>query len=337
MEQETLSNIYNQKFYNALNRIEQKIPPIWLMRQAGRYHSHYQNLKRKHTFEELCKTPELICETTMGPIQDFDFDAAILFSDILFPLDYLGMGLAFNPGPQFSNPLTEQMLNQEKEQGFSDYIKFQIDGLTMIRKTLPKNKSLIGFVGGPYTLFQFAQRHPQSNSSLLNNFLPVIEKIIEQNIDLQFSVDLDILMIFDTEAQHLSLEEFNKNVKPFIEKISFKYPGKIGYFTKDIDDEKFESLKSINGLKLTVIGSNQNIFTKLSNTDLSLQGNFTNEYLAIEDINEFKKHLTNFIKYIKDQDLSKRAGWICSLDHGVLKTTPEQNVKLFIEKIRTDL
>ena len=337
MEQETLLKIYNQKFYNALNRIEQKIPPIWLMRQAGRYHSHYQNLKRKHTFEELCKTPELICETTMGPIQDFDFDAAILFSDILFPLDYLGMGLAFNPGPQFSNPLTEQMLNQEKEQGFSDYIKFQIDGLTMIRKTLPKNKSLIGFVGGPYTLFQFAQRHPQSNSSLLNNFLPVMEKIIEQNIDLQFSVDLDILMIFDTEAQHLSLEEFNKNIKPFIEKISFKYPGKIGYFTKDIDDEKFESLKSINGLKLTVIGSNQDIFTKLSNTDLSLQGNFTNEYLAIEDINEFKKHLTNFIKYIKDQDLSKRAGWICSLDHGVLKTTPEQNVKLFIEKIRTDL
>ena len=337
MEQETLSKIYNQKFYNALHRIEQKIPPIWLMRQAGRYHLHYQNLKTKHTFEELCKTPELICETTMGPIQDFDFDAAILFSDILFPLDYLGMGLTFNPGPEFSNPLTEQILNQEKEQSFSDYIKFQINGLTMIRDTLPKNKSLIGFVGAPYTLFKFAQRHPQSNSKLLDNFLPIVEKILEENIDLQFSVDLDILMIFDTEAQHLSLDEFNKNVKPFIEKIAIKYPGKIGYFTKDIDNEKFESLKTIIDLKLTVVGSNQDIFSKLSNTNLSLQGNFSNEYLAIEDINEFKKHLTNFIKYIKDQDLSKRAGWICSLDHGVLKTTPEQNVKLFIETIRTQL
>ena len=337
MEQETLSKIYNQKFYNALHRIEQKIPPIWLMRQAGRYHSHYQNLKTKYTFEELCKTPELICETTMGPIQDFDFDAAILFSDILFPLDYLGMGLAFNPGPEFSNPLTEQMLNQEKEQSFSDYIKFQINGLTMIRDTLPKNKSLIGFVGAPYTLFKFAQRHPQSNSKLLDNFLPIVEKILEENIDLQFGVDLDILMIFDTEAQHLSLDEFNKNVKPFIEKIAIKYPGKIGYFTKDIDNEKFESLKTIIDLKLSVVGSNQDIFSKLSNTKLSLQGNFSNEYLAIEDINEFKKHLTNFIKYIKDQDLSKRAGWICSLDHGVLKTTPEQNVKLFIEAIRTEL
>ena len=337
MEQETLPKIYNQKFYNALNRIEQKIPPIWLMRQAGRYHKHYQDLKKKHTFEELCKTPELICETTMGPIKDFDFDAAILFSDILFPLDYLGMGLTFNPGPQFSNPLTEQTLNQDKEQSFSEYIKFQIDGLDMIRDTLPKNKSLIGFVGGPYTLYQFAQRHPQSNSNLLDNFLPVIEKILENNIDLQFSVDLDLLMIFDTEAQHLSLEQFNKNVKPFIEKIAFKYPGKIGYFTKDVDDEKFKSIKSINGLKLTVVGSNQDIFSKLLGTDLSLQGNFPNEYLAAESIKDFKKHLTNFIKYVKDQDLANRAGWICSLDHGVLKTTPEEHVKLFIEKIRTEL
>ena len=233
--------------------------------------------------------------------------------------------------------MTEQILNQEKEQSFSDYIKFQINGLTMIRDTLPKNKSLIGFVGAPYTLFKFAQRHPQSNSKLLDNFLPIVEKILEENIDLQFSVDLDILMIFDTEAQHLSLDEFNKNVKPFIEKIAIKYPGKIGYFTKDIDNEKFESLKTIIDLKLTVVGSNQDIFSKLSNTNLSLQGNFFNEYLAIEDINEFKKHLANFIKYIKNQDLSKRAGWICSLDHGVLKTTPEQNVKLFIETIRTQL
>ncbi len=337
MEHETLPKIYNQKFHNALNRIEQKIPPIWLMRQAGRYHSHYQNLKKKHSFEELCKTPELICETALGPIKDFDFDVAILFSDILFPLDYLGMGLAFNPGPQFSKPLTEQILNQDKEQSFSDYIKFQIDGLTMIRDTLPKNKSLIGFVGGPYTLYRYALRHPQSNNDLLESFLPAMEKILEDNIDLQFSVDLDLLMIFDTEAKYLGCDQFDKNVKPFIEKIAFKYPGKIGYFAKDVDDAKFESIKSINGLKLTVIGSHQDIFSKLSDTDLSLQGNFLNKYLAIENLNDFKKHLTNFIKYIKRWDVSKRSGWICSLDHGLLKTTPEQNVKMFIEKIRTEL
>ena len=93
MEQEILQNTYNKKFHNALNKEEQKVPPIWLMRQAGRYHKHYRTLKEKYSFEQLCKEPELACEVTLGPIAEFDFDAAILFSDILFHLDYLGMGL----------------------------------------------------------------------------------------------------------------------------------------------------------------------------------------------------------------------------------------------------
>ena len=79
----------NIKFKNALERKPQSTPPIWFMRQAGRYHDHYQNLKKSHTFEELCKTPLLAAETAMGPIEEFDFDVAILFSDILFPLESL--------------------------------------------------------------------------------------------------------------------------------------------------------------------------------------------------------------------------------------------------------
>ena len=330
-----MPKIYNQKFYNALNRIEQNIPPIWLMRQAGRYHSHYQNLKQKYTFEDLCKTPELICETTMGPIRDFDFDAAILFSDILFPLDFLGMDLAFNPGPQFAKPLTKELLKVQND--FESYIGFQVKGLSMLRSELPKDKSLIGFVGAPYTLFQFALRHKDSDPKILNNFLPVIENILEKNIDLQFSVDIDILMIFDTESQHLTTDEFNQIAKPFIEKIANKYPGKIGYFTKDINDEKFNILNQIKNLKLTVCGTEQDIISKLKNTHLSLQGNFSNDYLTLENKDEFKSHLNKFIDYLKEFKPADRSGWICSLDHGVLKTTPEYNVKLFIEKIRTEL
>ena len=77
------------------------------MRQAGRYHDHYQSLKKDHTFEELCKKPRLAAETAMGPINEFDFDVAILFSDILFPLEALGMDLSYNPGPQFGLHLDE--------------------------------------------------------------------------------------------------------------------------------------------------------------------------------------------------------------------------------------
>ena len=78
-----MSNIL---FQNALKRIKQKTPPIWFMRQAGRYHSHYRKLKEKYSFEELCKTPDLAAEIAFGPIHEFDYDVAILFSDILFIL-----------------------------------------------------------------------------------------------------------------------------------------------------------------------------------------------------------------------------------------------------------
>ena len=86
----------NNLFTNSLNRIEQATPPIWFMRQAGRYHSHYQKLKEKYTFEELCKTPELASEVACGPIREFDFDVSILFSDILFLLEGLGLPYYLN-------------------------------------------------------------------------------------------------------------------------------------------------------------------------------------------------------------------------------------------------
>ena len=73
----------NLLFNNALNRVPQKIPPIWFMRQAGRYHSHYQNLKVEYSFEELCKNPELSAKTALGPIEDFDFDVSILFLSLI--------------------------------------------------------------------------------------------------------------------------------------------------------------------------------------------------------------------------------------------------------------
>ena len=95
----------NIRFHNALKRIPQEIPPIWFMRQAGRYHDHYQRLKKSHTFVELCKDPILSSKTALGPIEEFDFDVAILFSDILFPLESLGMNLTYDPGPIFKENL----------------------------------------------------------------------------------------------------------------------------------------------------------------------------------------------------------------------------------------
>src|SRR5260370_42004920 len=87
--------IGSARFQDAVARRPQATPPIWLMRQAGRYHRHYQALRQKYSFMDLCKRPELAAEVALGPVMDFGFDVAILFSDLLFPLEALGMGLAY--------------------------------------------------------------------------------------------------------------------------------------------------------------------------------------------------------------------------------------------------
>ena len=334
---EILQNIYNQKFHNALNRIPQKVPPIWMMRQAGRYHRHYQNLKSKYTFEQLCREPELACKVTLGPIEEFDFDAAILFSDILFPLDFLGMELEFNPGPIFKKNLSLTMVENYSLEEFNNYIQFQNKALKLLRKELPNDKSLIGFIGGPFTLFHFATRHNPASEELFNPMLKTLEIILKQNIEIQFENDLDLLMIFDTEANNLSNQEFEKVVIPFLCDVCQKHPNKIGYFTKNISPGKYDFLKKVSGLQLTVLGSNFNILSELRETNLTLQGNFSNDLLSLQDKDDFTKVLDEFIEYCAQPQYENRPGWIASLDHGVQKTTPETNIHLFIEKIRTKL
>ncbi len=97
-------------FDRAIKEDGKRQVPVWFMRQAGRYHNHYQNLKKDNDFTTLCKNPKLACEVTMGPIRDFDFDAAILFSDLLFPLEQMGLGLSYATGRP---TLKKQLLTKE--------------------------------------------------------------------------------------------------------------------------------------------------------------------------------------------------------------------------------
>src|SRR6266567_8070223 len=152
------NRIGNLRFQNALARTPQPTPPIWLMRQAGRYHRHYQALRQKHSFMELCKEPDLAAEVALGPVLDFDFDAAILFSDLLFPLEALGMGLEYTErGPQLGWKLEEKtFLRLRSMKEAWPQLLFQGEAVRATRERLSKDRSLIGFVGGPWTLIVYA-------------------------------------------------------------------------------------------------------------------------------------------------------------------------------------
>src|SRR5437868_2860602 len=206
-----MSNIL---FQNALQRKAQKTPPIWFMRQAGRYHKHYQNLSKDNSFDDLCKKPELAAQVALGPVQDFDFDVAILFSDILYPLQALGMGLEYTDhGPRLGFSLTPENIGSLKRgEDVVSFMNFQKEALQQTRAVLPSNKSLIGFIGGPWTLFVYAVEGSHAGSltqskkliSMFPEFLKKMLPLLKENVRLQLAGGAETVMIFDTAAGEVS-------------------------------------------------------------------------------------------------------------------------------------
>src|SRR5712692_11444287 len=206
--------IGSARFQNALARRAQSTPPIWLMRQAGRYHKHYQALRAKYSFMDLCKRPDLAAEVALGPVLDFDFDAAILFSDLLFPLEALGMGLEYTDrGPQLGWKLDERSVSRFRSvEDAWPHLLFQGEAVRATRGRLPEDRSLIGFVGGPWTLFVYAVEGSHAGSltaskkllSLFPRFCELIVPLLARNIELQLKCGAELVMIFDTAAGELA-------------------------------------------------------------------------------------------------------------------------------------
>ena len=314
------------------------------MRQAGRYHDHYQNLKKDYTFEELCKKPRLAAETAMGPINEFDFDVAILFSDILFPLEALGMDLSYNPGPEFGLHLDEEnaasLLTNSNPINFMD---FQGEAIERTLERLPSEKSLIGFVGGPWTLIAYACKVDKDLRNIaLNNFQlglldNVILPLLKENVKLQLDAGAEIVMIFDSTAHQLAEEDLNFYLDKTFNSLAKDFPNKVGYYAKDgVNYETVIANKNNQGLKLAGMGLDSNIdlrnyFNKTG--DGFIQGNFSERFLTLPN-KEFLPKLEEYILQLSILSPEDRLGWVCGLGHGVLKTTPQNNVKEFVTRIR---
>lgn len=334
----------NTKFQNALKRIPQAVPPVWFMRQAGRYHSHYQGLRANHSFMDLCKKPELAAEVARGPVAEFDFDVSILFSDILFPLEALGMGLDYTDhGPQLGFKLTPDTLkNLGPVDKAVQFMHFQKDAVQATRAVLPSNKSLIGFVGGPWTLFVYAVEGSHAGS-LINSkklvpifplFLEKMYPLLKENIRLQLEGGVEIVMIFDTAAGEVSPLFFQEWIQPVLVRLSQDYPGKIGYYSKGTQAVFFN--QEFKNLPWAGQGFDHRCYLpecfNIQNKGF-VQGNFDQSLLFMEDA-DFKSALKTFLAPMKAMTEEQRAGWVCGLGHGVLPKTPEKNVKLFVDTVR---
>ena len=211
----------------ALARRNAARPPVWFMRQAGRYHRHYQVLRARHEFMDLCKVPALACEVTMGPIEDFGFDAAILFSDLLFPLEAMGMGLRYAPGPLLDWHLRglDDLPRLQGGAARAAHMDFQAEAIRLLKQRLPSDRALIGFVGGPFTLFAYAaagshENATQALSGLENGtYAAFNEKLLDllaANMKLQAAAGTDCVALFDTAAGEIDAATYGTHVVPVL-------------------------------------------------------------------------------------------------------------------------
>ena len=222
-------------YINALLKKEVSRTPIWVMRQAGRYLPEYrQTRKRAGDFLSLCKSSELACEVTLQPLERFDLDAAILFSDILTIPDAMGLGLHFveNEGPKFSKPLTTlNDINRLSKPDVGIELAYVSEAVSVIKKNLKGRVPLIGFSGSPWTLATYMVEGGSSknfskvkgllfeNPKHLHQLLNVLADTVIDYLNAQIEAGADSVMIFDTWGGLLNKESY--------ENFSLRYMSKI--------------------------------------------------------------------------------------------------------------
>jgi uroporphyrinogen decarboxylase len=209
----------NDVFLRALRREETPYTPVWLMRQAGRYLPEYNATRaRAGSFLALCKTPELACEVTLQPLERFDLDAAILFSDILTIPDAMGLGLHFvdGEGPKFRHPLREEAdVARLAAPDPTDELRYVLDAVRTIRNALNGRVPLIGFSGSPWTLacymvegggssdFRQVKTMLYKRPDLMHRILETNARAVTAYLNAQIEAGAQAVMLFDTWGGNL--------------------------------------------------------------------------------------------------------------------------------------
>ena len=318
---------------------------IWLMRQAGRYLPEYQEIRKKETnFMKLCFNPELACNISLQPIQRFNFDFIILFSDILVIPHALGQDVQFieQVGPvlgklEYNNIKVDLTQNMERLAAVFETIK-------LIKKQV-KDKDLIGFCGGPFTVLNYMieQGTSKTHDKIKNNIkkqadksVQLIEIITEVSIEYlkkQIDSGVDYIKVFDSWAGLLDGDDYkkfiiepNKRIAQEIKKYSPKT--KQIFFPRGSNENYLTFLKEV---KPDVISLDEKfpeeLFSYAKKHNITLQGNLSPS-LLIEGGIKLREGIKNILNIFQGNK------HIFNLSHGVLPQTPIENVEILIEEIK---
>ncbi|MDD2581319.1 MAG: uroporphyrinogen decarboxylase [Desulfuromonadaceae bacterium] len=315
--------------------------PVWLMRQAGRYLPEYMAVRSKCTFLELCKTPELAAEVSIQPVDILGVDAAIMFSDILTPVEPMGMKLDFVPGPVFESPIrsmadVERLRIPQMEQD----VPYVIETIKILRRELAGKVPLIGFGGAPFTLAcymvegkgskDFAQikRMMYAAPDVYGALMEKITTMSMEYLNAQITAGAQCIQIFDTWGGILSPADYERYVLPYTARLINglnRIETPVIHFVKGCGamlDTVKKAGGDVMGLDWHVsLGAARNLI----GPQMAVQGNLDPTVLfATQEIIERE------VKRVLDENAG-RPGHIFNLGHGILPTVPPENARFMVE------
>lgn len=336
--------IKNDLFLRALKGEAVDRPPVWMMRQAGRYLPEYMEIRKKYDFFTRCETPELASEITLQPIRRYGMDAAILFCDILVIPQAMGIEVQMKEGigPWIPHPIeNEKDLNQIQMPDVKESLNYVMEAIKMTKEKLENEIPLIGFAGSPWTIFcyviqgsgsknfQKAKKFCFTQPKLAHHLLQKITDVTIAYLKEKVKAGVDVVQLFDSWGGLLSPEDYPVFSWSYLQQIidSLQQEAPVIVFAKGCWyalEDMAKSGASALGVDWTISPEEAR---NRSGGKITLQGNFdpTRLYSPPSEIKELVHRMIR--DFGKDR-------YIVNLGHGILPDIPVENAGAFIEAVK---
>ncbi len=337
-------SLQNDLLLRALKGEELSRPPVWMMRQAGRYLPDYIKLRNKYDFFTRVETPELACEITLQPVDQVGVDAAIIFSDILVIPQAMGMTVLMQEG---KGPLLPEVIKTQADvdalhtDNAAERLDYVMKALTLTKKELNGRVPLIGFAGAPWTLlcymvegkgsktFDKAKQFCLTQPDLAHQLLQKITDITIDYLIAQIAAGANTVQVFDSWSGMLSPADFKRFAQPYLIQISdavskhapvILFPKGSWYAMQDISKSSASGI----GIDWTVTPQ---LARELTGNNITIQGNFDPSHL-LAPIPQIQKEVKEMI------DAFGTTRYIANLGHGIMPNVPVDHAKAFVDAVK---
>lgn len=339
-----MQQLKNDLLLRALRKEKIERPPVWMMRQAGRYLPDYIKLRDKYDFFTRVQTPELATEITIQPVQQVGVDAAIIFSDILVVPQAMGVEVLMEEGKGPSLPhviKTQKDVDALLTGNIEENLSYVTKALTLTKQELNGRVPLIGFAGAPWTILCYmvegkgsktwdkAKQFCYTQPDLAHQLLQKITDVSVTYLKAQAKAGADVLQVFDSWSGCLSPDDFKLFAQPYLIQIAdaLKNIAPVILFPKGswyALNELSESSASGLGLDWCI---SPKIARELTGNKITLQGNFDPAKLLMP-VPEIKKAVKGMIDEFGAQN------YIANLGHGITPNVPVENAKAFVDAVK---